>query len=118
MIDIHALAQALESAALVTPHTGLEVAGDARLLRLVIFNLLDNALKHGAAREPVPVVLRIGRIASSDRPYLAVIDQAIRESRAAFLQDPASRFLAVRLARSYTSKLTVLRDMATLPTGT
>jgi len=49
---------------------------------------------------------------------LTVIDQAIRESREAFLQDPASRFLAVQLARSYSSKLTVLRDMATLPTGT
>lgn len=48
---------------------------------------------------------------------LAVIDRAIAESRAAFLRDPASRFLATQLTRRYTSKLTLLRDMARLPTG-
>ena len=48
---------------------------------------------------------------------LAVIDRAIAESRAAFLRDPASRFLATQLTRRYTSKLTLLRDMAKLPTG-
>jgi len=49
---------------------------------------------------------------------LAVIDRAIAESRAAFQEDPASRFLAAQLTRSYSSKLTLLRDMATMPAGT
>jgi hypothetical protein len=49
---------------------------------------------------------------------LAVIDRAIAESRAALLKDPASRFLATQLARSYSSKLNMLRDLATLPAGT
>lgn len=49
---------------------------------------------------------------------LALIDRAITESRAAFIQDPASRFLAAQLARSYGSKLSLLRDLAMLPSGT
>jgi two-component system sensor histidine kinase PilS (NtrC family) len=57
------------------PVAGLAVQFDPSHLHQVLWNLSDNALKHGAAREPVPVVLRIGRIASSDRPYLEVIDQ-------------------------------------------
>ncbi len=57
------------------PVAGLEVQFDPSHLHQVLWNLCDNAIKHGAAREPVPVVLRIGRIASSDRPYLEVIDQ-------------------------------------------
>ncbi len=48
---------------------------------------------------------------------LAVIDAAIRESRAALEDDPASRFLAAQVARAYHSKLTLLRGAATLPTG-
>lgn len=48
---------------------------------------------------------------------LAVIDTAIAESRAALLKDPASRFLATQLSRSYTSKLTLLRASATMPAG-
>lgn len=49
---------------------------------------------------------------------LALIDHAIAESRAALAADPASRFLAAQYARAYTSKLTLLRDAATLPAGT
>lgn len=48
---------------------------------------------------------------------IALIDQAIAESRAALAKDPASQFLAAQLARSYTSKLTLLRATATLPIG-
>jgi hypothetical protein len=48
---------------------------------------------------------------------LAVIDAAIAESRAALEADPASQFLAAQFARAYTSKLTLLRDAATLPVG-
>jgi hypothetical protein len=48
---------------------------------------------------------------------LAVIDLAIAESRRALEADPASRFLAAQYTRAYTSKLTLLRDVATFPTG-
>lgn len=48
---------------------------------------------------------------------LALIDQAISESRAALLNDPASQFLAAQLARSYSTKLTLLRATATTPVG-
>lgn len=37
---------------------GLVVSGDAGLLRLVVFNLLDNALKHSPAGEPVRIEAR------------------------------------------------------------
>lgn len=49
---------------------------------------------------------------------LKLIDTAIAESRAAFLRDPASQFLASQLARSYATKLTLLRATATMPMGT
>lgn len=48
---------------------------------------------------------------------LRVIDAAIAESRAALARDPASQFLALQLARSYTTKLTLLRATATMPVG-
>ena len=48
---------------------------------------------------------------------LTLIDQAISESRAALLNDPASQFLAAQLARSYSTKLTLLRSTATMPVG-
>ena len=48
---------------------------------------------------------------------LTLIDQAISESRTALLNDPASQFLAAQLARSYNTKLTLLRATATMPVG-
>lgn len=48
---------------------------------------------------------------------LKVIDAAIAESRAALAADPSSQFLASQFTRAYSSKLTLLRDAATLPTG-
>lgn len=48
---------------------------------------------------------------------LKLIDTAIEESRAALASDPASQFLSSQFTRAYTSKLTLLRDAATLPTG-
>jgi two-component system sensor histidine kinase PilS (NtrC family) len=38
-----------------------------------MWNLCDNALKHGGGSEPVEV--RLGRIASTDRPFLEVSDR-------------------------------------------
>lgn len=49
---------------------------------------------------------------------MTLIDQAITESRAALAKDPASQFLAAQLARSYSTKLTLLRSTATMPVGT
>jgi hypothetical protein len=48
---------------------------------------------------------------------LSLIDRAIAESRAALASDPASQFLAAQFTRAYSSKLTLLRDAATLPIG-
>lgn len=48
---------------------------------------------------------------------LKLIDTAIDESRAALESDPASRYLSAQFTRAYTSKLTLLRDAATLPIG-
>jgi two-component system sensor histidine kinase PilS (NtrC family) len=45
---------------------------DPSHLHQVVWNLCDNALKHAAA---VPVLLRSGRIPSSDRPFLEVVDR-------------------------------------------
>lgn len=46
---------------------------------------------------------------------LRLIDQAIIESRAALIADPASAFLAGRLNRAYDTKLELLRSAALLP---
>lgn len=58
--------------ALETQAQGLEVHFDPSHLHQVLWNLCDNALKHAAA---VPVILRSGRIAASDRPFLEVVDR-------------------------------------------
>jgi two-component system sensor histidine kinase PilS (NtrC family) len=50
----------------------VEVQFDPSHLHQVLWNLCDNALKHAAA---APVLLRAGRIASSDRPFLEVVDR-------------------------------------------
>jgi len=46
---------------------------------------------------------------------LLVIDRAIRESRAALANDPASTFLSDRLSRAYDAKLQLLRGVVTTP---
>jgi two-component system sensor histidine kinase PilS (NtrC family) len=52
--------------------SGLAVQFDPTHLHQVAWNLCENALKHAAA---VPVLLRTGRIAATDRPYLEVVDR-------------------------------------------
>ena len=106
------------SAPLAGPNGG---AGEAALYRQASyesdFGALDREVK---ALESVvatqPGDLDPATVAILER-NLAVIDRALAESREAFLRDPASRFLATQLARSYSSKLTFLRDLAKLPTG-
>jgi hypothetical protein len=46
---------------------------------------------------------------------LAIIDQAIAESKAALAQNPSSAFLLERLTDAYDSKLRVLRAVAAIP---
>nr|MCU0974311.1 PAS domain-containing sensor histidine kinase [Burkholderiales bacterium] len=57
------------------PSPGLEVHFDPSHLHQVLWNLCDNALKHGVGARPSPVLLRAGRIASTGRPYLEVTDR-------------------------------------------
>jgi len=54
---------------------GLQVEFDPSHLHQVLWNLCDNAVKHAAGDGVRPVVLRVGRIASTDRPFLEVADR-------------------------------------------
>jgi two-component system sensor histidine kinase PilS (NtrC family) len=60
---------------LEAPLPGLEVHFDPSHLHQVLWNLCDNALKHGSDGKSVAVLLRVGRIASTERPYLEVTDR-------------------------------------------
>ncbi len=50
---------------------------DPTHLHQVLWNLCDNALQHAAPSHDEPVSLRIGRIASSGRPFLEIADRGI-----------------------------------------
>lgn len=52
----------------------LEVHSDPSQLRQIVWNLTDNALKHGAASAH-PVEIRIGRLTPTQRPYLEIADR-------------------------------------------
>jgi len=54
---------------------GIEVQFDPTHLHQVLWNLCDNALQHGAPGNEEPVMLRIGRIAFSGRPFLEIADR-------------------------------------------
>ena len=58
-----------------SPVPELEVTFDPSQLHQVLWNLCDNALKHGGDDEQWPVLLRVGRIASTGRPYLEIADR-------------------------------------------
>jgi two-component system sensor histidine kinase PilS (NtrC family) len=54
----------------------LEVRADPGQLRQIVWNLCENALKHGAQDRPGPAVeIRCGRLASNSRPFLEVADR-------------------------------------------
>jgi two-component system sensor histidine kinase PilS (NtrC family) len=55
----------------------MEVQFDPTHLHQVLWNLCDNSLKHAATGQTKPVVLRTGRIASTGRPYVEVVDRGI-----------------------------------------
>ena len=54
----------------------LEVEFDPSHLHQVLWNLCDNALRHGASdAKPAAIDLKLGRIAASGRPFLEVADR-------------------------------------------
>jgi two-component system sensor histidine kinase PilS (NtrC family) len=56
--------------------TDIEVHVDPSHLQQLMWNLCENALKYGRPTETSePVVIRTGRLATSDRPFLEVLDR-------------------------------------------
>jgi two-component system, NtrC family, sensor histidine kinase PilS len=53
----------------------LEVRFDPSHLHQVVWNLCDNAMKYGEARDGLSVEVSIGRLAPSNRPYLEVLNR-------------------------------------------
>ena len=53
----------------------LEVRFDPSHLRQVVWNLCDNAIKYGEARNGISVEIKLGRLNPSSRPYLEVSDR-------------------------------------------
>jgi two-component system, NtrC family, sensor histidine kinase PilS len=53
----------------------LEVRFDPSHLHQVVWNLCDNAIKYGDARDGVNVEVRLGRLNPSNRPFLEVADR-------------------------------------------
>jgi two-component system sensor histidine kinase PilS (NtrC family) len=68
----------------------LEVHFDPTHLHQVMWNLCDNALKHGASGVSGRIDLRMGRIASTGRPFLEVADRGagIDEAQAERIFEP------------------------------
>ena len=53
----------------------LEVRFDPSHLHQVVWNLCDNALKYGEARDGISLEIKLGRLNPSNRPYLEVTDR-------------------------------------------
>ncbi len=53
----------------------LEVRFDPSHLHQVVWNLCDNALKYGEARDGISLEIKLGRLNPSTRPYLEVTDR-------------------------------------------
>jgi two-component system sensor histidine kinase PilS (NtrC family) len=53
----------------------VQVQFDTTQLHQVLWNLCDNALEHGGGPGAEPALLRVGRIASSGRPFLEIADR-------------------------------------------
>ena len=57
--------------------SAIEVHFDPTHLHQVLWNLCDNAMTHAASDHDEPVLLRVGRIASTGRPFLEIADRGI-----------------------------------------
>jgi two-component system sensor histidine kinase PilS (NtrC family) len=54
----------------------IEVRADPSQLRQIVWNLCENALKHGARNSPAEVVeIRYGRMSPNSRPFLEIADR-------------------------------------------
>ena len=53
----------------------LEVRFDPSHLHQVVWNLCDNAIKYGEARDGIGVEINLGRLSAGNRPYLEVADR-------------------------------------------
>jgi two-component system sensor histidine kinase PilS (NtrC family) len=53
----------------------LEVRFDPTHLHQVVWNLCDNAIKYGEAKDEISVEIKLGRLNPSGRPYLEVADR-------------------------------------------
>jgi two-component system sensor histidine kinase PilS (NtrC family) len=53
----------------------LEVRFDPTHLHQVVWNLCDNSIKYGEAREGISLEIKMGRLNPSNRPYLEVSDR-------------------------------------------
>ncbi len=57
---------------------GIEVRADPSQLRQIVWNLCDNALKHGMHDRPdAPVEMQLGRLSATGRPFLQVMDRGL-----------------------------------------
>jgi two-component system, NtrC family, sensor histidine kinase PilS len=61
--------------ALVAGADYLEVRFDPSHLHQVVWNLCENAIKYGEARNGISVEIRLGRLSPSNRPFLEVADR-------------------------------------------
>ncbi|HTU68118.1 MAG TPA: PAS domain-containing sensor histidine kinase [Steroidobacteraceae bacterium] len=55
----------------------VEVQADPSQLRQIVWNLCENAVKYGTTPEHQAIELRIGRLASTARPFLEVADRGV-----------------------------------------
>jgi two-component system, NtrC family, sensor histidine kinase PilS len=56
--------------------TDIEIRADASQLRQIVWNLCENALKHGVRDSPDQVVeIRYGRMSTTTRPFLEIADR-------------------------------------------
>ena len=60
----------------VAPPSEVEVRADPSQLRQIVWNLCENALKHGGAqRSDAQVEIRWGRLSPNSRPFLEIADR-------------------------------------------
>jgi two-component system sensor histidine kinase PilS (NtrC family) len=65
-----------ERLVLVDEEPGLEVQADPGQLARVVWNLCENAIRHGIGEEPGGTIeIRLGRLAPTQRPFLEVRDR-------------------------------------------